>query len=591
MIKIAKRRAMIACFGLAGCFSGFSARLVYLQVTKHEEYTALAAQRHVNRQTIFAPRGTIVDSRGEILAVSEPLKTVIVDGSHITDPARVAATIADLLEMPVAEVQQKITTPRRYLILKKEVTEQVAVEIAQRLQKEKLRGIYFEQDSRRVYPNGPMLSHVLGFMNREHDGVQGIELTMNRYLRGNDGFRFIERDRLGREIVPYRGQERPARPGYNARLTVDMALQNIVEEELQTAYKKYSPELACAIMMEPQTGRILAMANYPNFDPNSPGTSEPKAMKNCSIINLVEPGSTFKIVTAAASLNDNDVSLSTIIPCEGGRFHYAGKVLRDHGHGPFPDLSVADILVKSSNIGVAKLAMKMGENRFYEYIRGFGFGERTGIALPGEIPGIVHSPYSSGWSKISITRIPMGQGVAVTPLQMVAAMSAIANGGNLMMPQIVDEIFDDEGKQVVPFAPSVVRQVVSTETTNKVKLALNDVVSQRGTAKMANVPGFSVAGKTGTAQKANERGGYYDNRYVVSFIGFMPVEEPKFVILVLLDDAKVPSNLNYGGTLAAPVFAKIAERSARHLGLQPDLETNPNLNPGAATIKLTQTAR
>ncbi len=585
MSKIAKSRAIFACFGLAGCFSVFSARLVFLQVLKHDEYAAEAARNHVLRQTIPATRGSIVDCHGEVLAISEPLKTVIADGTHIADPARLADALADLLEMPPAELRGKLTTKRQYVVLKKQVTEQVAMQIRERLRTEKLRGIYFEQDSRRVYPNGPMLGHVLGFMNHEHDGVQGIERTMNRYLRGSDGFRFIERDRLGREIVPFRREEHPARAGYNARLTIDMALQNIVEEELRAAFEKYTPEMATAIMMEPQSGRILALANYPNYDPNKPGEGEAATRRNCAIINLVEPGSTFKIVTAAAALNDHAVTLSTIIPCEHGRFHFAGRVLRDHGAGPFPDLSVADILVKSSNIGAAKLAMKLGENRFYEYIRRFGFGERTGIALPGEIAGIVHSPYSSGWSKISISRIPMGQGVAVTPLQMVAAMSAIANGGRLMMPQIVDEIFDEENNAVVAFPPSVVRQVVSPEATQCVKLALKDVVGERGTAKGGAVPGYSAAGKTGTAQKPDEKGGYYNNRYVTSFIGFLPVDQPRFVLLVLLDDAKVPSYQNYGGTLAAPVFSRIAERTAHQLGIPPDLSPDPT---AAAGIKLTR---
>jgi len=339
-------------------------------------------------------------------------------------------------------------------------------------------------------------------------------------------------------------------------------------------------------MMEPQTGRILALANFPNFDPNTPAAGEDAAKKNCAIINLVEPGSTFKIVTAAAALNEHLVDLSTVIPCESGRFLYAGRILRDHGSGPFPDLSVADILVKSSNIGSAKLAMKMGEKRFYEYLRIFGFGERTGISLPGEIAGIIHSPFSSGWSKISITRMPMGQGVAVTPIQMVTAVSAIANGGNLMLPQIVEEIFDHEGKSIVNFPPSLVRRVVDTETTQKVKVALRDVVN-RGTAKAAQVPGYSSAGKTGTAEKPDPKGGYMKNRYVVSFIGMVPAENPRFVMLVLLDDCKIPAHQNYGGTVAAPVFAKIAERAARHLGIQPDLEINPE---NAPTIKLTQTA-
>jgi len=577
MSQAGKSRVIHVFVLLAICFTLFSWRLIYLQVTQHKYYASLAAENHIIRKPIHAPRGAIYDRRGEVLAVSEPLKTVVADGTHIADPQRVAEAIADLLEMPVDKVVERLDPKRPYIVLKRKVEESVALEMRERLATLKLKGIYFEQDARRVYPNGKMLAHVIGFLNQDLDGVQGVERTMNDYLRGREGFRFTERDRAGHELVAYRGQERPARPGYNVRLTIDMSIQTIVEEELDAAFADYKPEVATVVMMQPQTGRVLAMASRPCFDANSPGQGKPAEMKNAAIINLVEPGSTFKIMTAAAALNDKLVTLDTVINCENGRFHFAGRILRDHGHGPFPNLSVADILVKSSNIGVAKLAMQMGERRFYEYIRRFGFGERTGITLPGEIQGILHPPHK--WSKISISRIPMGQGVATTPIQMVTAVSAVANGGKLMMPQIVESVFDNGNRPIVNYDPIVVRDVVSEETTELVKTALSDVVSRRGTARQAAVKGFSVAGKTGTAQKANPRGGYYDDRYVTSFIGFMPVKDPAFVMLVLFDDAKVPNSRNYGGTLAGPVFARIAERTARYLNLAPDLPEIEGIPP------------
>lgn len=584
MTGTGKKRAFHACIVLVTLFTIYSGRLVYLQVTRHEYYSGWATENHETKKSIHAPRGAILDVHGEILAVSEPLKSVVADASLIKDPAAVADALADLLEMPAAEIIKKIETNKKYIPLKHKVLESTASQILTRLSERKLRGISFEQTSRRVYPNGIMLSHVLGFLNRDEDGVQGVEMTMNQYLCGRDGFRYTERDRVGREIVAFRGQERPARDGYNVKLTVDMALQSIVEEELDVAFKAHRPEMATAILMDPKTGRILAMANRPCFNANFPAEGKDQQMKNAAIVNLVEPGSTFKIVTTAAALNDHLVNLDTVIDCENGRFNFAGKILRDHGHGPFPNLSVADVLVKSSNIGVAKMAMRMGEHRFYEYIRGFGFGERTGIALPGEIPGILAPPHK--WSKISISRIPMGQGVATTPMQMVTAMAAIANGGKLMMPQIIDSIVDNEGNTVVDFKPMLVREVVSKGATDKVKIALEEVVGKRGTAKAAAVVGFSVGGKTGTAQKANPRGGYYDDRYVTSFIGLMPVNDPAFVCIVLLDDAKVANNQNYGGVLAAPVFAQIAQRAARHLNLKPDLEVPPT-----GSIQITQAAR
>jgi cell division protein FtsI (penicillin-binding protein 3)/stage V sporulation protein D (sporulation-specific penicillin-binding protein) len=669
MSQSAKVRAIVACFGLACCFTGFSARLIDLQVTKHDAYCELAAQEHVNKLPIFAKRGTIQDIHGEILADNEPLKTVVVDGTHVTDPGKLARALSDLLELNASDIEAKITAPRRhlvlkevlsslgvsrvknliqerklkgvtleehprakdeektadggqdlvidqsrledpegvasalasqlgtdtaalkkkitafnpYVLLKKELPTSVTDAIIKRIEEQKLRGITFEQDSRRIYPNGTMLCHVLGFMSQDKGGVQGIELTFDQYLHGCDGFRYIEQDPRGKELVPYRGRERQAGDGYSVRLTVDMGLQNIVETELDSVYRQYRPEMATAIMMDPQTGRIMAMANRPNFDPNHLDETKPEQMKNCAVINMVEPGSIFKIVTASGALNDKLVTPDTIIPCEGGHFTYAGKVLHDHGHGDHPDLSWSDVLVKSSNIGAAKLAMKMGEQRFYEYIRSFGFGERTGINLPGEISGLAYPPFK--WSKISITLIPMGQGVGVTPIQMVAAMSAVANGGKLMMPQIVDAVVDNTGKTIVSYPPVVVRQVVDPETTVKVRAALEGVVSKRGTAFLAAVPGFRAAGKTGTANKPNPHGGYYDDRYVTSFIGFLPADDPKLVCLIMLDNPKASGEQMYGGTLAGPAFSHIGEKAARYLNLQPEVEP---VNPADTEMKITK---
>jgi cell division protein FtsI (penicillin-binding protein 3)/stage V sporulation protein D (sporulation-specific penicillin-binding protein) len=433
------------------------------------------------------------------------------------------------------------------------------------------------------------LCHVLGFIGEkrtrfagveesERVGVEGVERTMDKWLRGYDGFRYIERDRTGKEIVPYRGQERPSRDGYNVRLTIDMQLQHIVETELEGLYKQYRPEFATAIMMDPKTGRILAMANRPCFDPNDLTKGEtdkikPEAMKNAAVINVVEPGSVFKIVPVSASLNEKLVDLDTMINCEGGRFFYGGKILKDHGHCDHPDLNVFDVVVKSSNIGCAKLGMKLGEQRFYEYVRAFGFGERTGINLPGEVPGIVHSPKSAGWNVLTITRMPMGQGVCVTPIQMIAAMSAIANGGHLMMPQIVDAVVDESGKSIVDFTPVQMREVVSSEAAAKLRSALKDVVSKRGTAFGAAIPGYSTGGKTGTANIAKPNGGgYYENRYVTSFVGFFPVDDPQVVCLVMAYDPKAAENLTYGGLVAGPSFSRIGEQTAHYLNISPDLE-------------------
>lgn len=570
MMGSVKVRVFCACVCLTLCFTVFSYRLIQLQLVQHDRFAMQAAEKHVAKQVIHARRGQIQDVNGEVLADNEPLRNVVADGSLIRKHQieAMAQLMAGPLGIQIDELRKKLATEQRYLILKKELPEQVASDLQAQLQAKGFRGIMFEHESGRLYPNGQMLCHVLGFMDASDKGVQGIEKVMNDHLQGYDGYRFTERDRTGREIVLYRGQEREARDGANVRLTIDMALQGIVENELEVACARYRPKSAIAIMMRPKTGELLALANRPAFDPNHPGSGKPEQMRNDAIISLVEPGSTFKIVPVAAAINEEAANLDSVLFCENGRFAYGGRTLKDH-HG-YGNMTVREIMAKSSNIGCAKLAMRLGDQTFYEYVRRFGFGERTGIALPGEITGIVNPPHS--WSKISITRIPMGQGVAVTPLQMITAMSAIANGGSLMMPQIIRSVVDRNGNTVVDFQPVKIRQVVKPQTAAMVRTALADVVSERGTAALAKVSGFRVAGKTGTAQKVDPKGGYMEGKYVVSFVGFMPAENPEFACLVMLDDANASEQQNYGGLIAAPVFSQIAERAARYMNLEPATE-------------------
>jgi cell division protein FtsI (penicillin-binding protein 3)/stage V sporulation protein D (sporulation-specific penicillin-binding protein) len=304
-------------------------------------------------------------------------------------------------------------------------------------------------------------------------------------------------------------------------------------------------------------------------------------MKNRAVIDMMEPGSTFKIVTAAAALNERKVKPDTTIFCENGAWTYGGRVL--HDHKPFGELTVRDVLIKSSNIGAAKLAMSVGEEKFYEYIRRFGFGDRTGIELPGEIGGMIHSPQT--WSKISITRIPMGHEIGVTPLQMTAAMAAIANGGKLVTPRIVKSITESNGETVTTFSPIVLRQVISSQTATIIGDALRGVVSDRGTAAAAAVPGFTIAGKTGTAQKVDPKGGYEHGKYIVSFTGYLPADRPEFVGLVVLDDAHTNKpELNYGGLVAGPIFARVAEKAARYLDLEPHEEPGKGVTAGRVAL-------
>lgn len=587
MRKPERMRIAIACGAGALVFTIFSARLVDLHVVKHAEYSRIAAEKNMVRQPIPAKRGLILDRNGDKLAVNLPVHTVFADASHIKEPAAVSELVARYLDLKKQEVSEKISTGGKYLVLKRKVPDETVLKLQAEMRERDLRGVYTEVDSIRAYPNGSMLGHVLGYLNHERKGVQGIERTMETLLAGEDGFRYTERDRTGREIVLYRGQEQEAQHGKNIRLTIDMGLQAILEEEIDATYRDLKPHTVNAIMVDPKTGEILAMASRPCFDPNNPGVANPETMKNRSIIDMVEPGSTFKIVVAAGALNEGKVDEKSSIFCENGRFFYGGRTLRDH-HG-YGQMSAHEILVKSSNIGCAKMAMMMGGEKYYEYVRRFGFGERLGIDLPGEIPGLVHPP--SRWDKLTITRMPMGHSIAVTPLQITMGMSVIANGGKLMAPQIVKSIESQEG-DVERRQPKVVRQVIPEKTAHFISDALAGVTQPGGTAIFARVNGFNVAGKTGTAQKVSDKGGYAPGKYVVSFVGYMPAEDPEFVCLVMVDDAQVSSGLNYGGLVAAPIFSRIAERSARHLDLvptQPAIALQPD--PITASMDAEETTR
>ena len=587
-------RAAIVCFALVGVFSLFSVRLIYLQVIQHDVYVQLAAEKHVHKQVIYARRGVIRGCRGEPLAENRRIYDVAADGSHIRNPAALAQAIAGQLEMDPAELEAKLKAvvgktiadkKTESRVLKRGVSEEVYENIAKIIKGQKqLSGIYFDLNFDRVYPNGSLLAQVIGFLDAGHEPRLGIERSMQDFLQGTNGCRYLEEDQKGHELVQYRGLETPAKDGCDVRLTIDMQLQNIVESELDAAFAQYKPKMAAAVMVRPTTGEILALASRPTFDCNDPRSSTPEQQKNRPIGDMVEPGSTFKIVVTSAALEEKVATPETKIYCENGAYTYAGRVLHD-AH-PMGILTLHQVLAHSSNIGAAKLAIQLGKDRFYQYIRRYGFGESTGIPLPGEIPGLVNPPYR--WSELDITRVPMGQSVAVTPLQMVTAMSAIANGGVLMKPMIISEIDDPDARPVVSYSPVQVRRVVSTDTAKKIVSALKDVVSAQGTAKDAAVPGFTVAGKTGTAQKIDPRGGYLQGKYVVSFVGFMPADDPKFTLLVVVDDPDVKRGEAFGGTVAAPVFAKIAKRAADYLGLQP---TGPVGPPGlvATPKKLTST--
>ena len=576
------RRAGLICIGLAVLFSIYSGRLVHLQVGMHGKYSEMAAESTAKKKDIPAQRGLITDSRGEVLALNVPIYQVIADGKLLretkADLPVLSAILARHLSMDAAQLLEKIDSADPYIPLRDKVDAVTVSALKSDIREARVRGVMFEAQPQRSYPSEDRLAHVLGFLNREGRGVQGVEMMMEPYLRGENGFVFTERDRTGREIVAYRGMRREARDGMTVELTVDMALQEIVERELDDAYRQLKPNMITAVFVRPGTGEVLAMATRPAFNPNQPGQADVETTKNRAVIEMFEPGSTFKIVVIAAALNENAVTPASMFHCENGNFHYAGRTLRDvKAYGP---LSVHDIMVKSSNIGCAKIAMQIGADTFHEYIRRFGFGERTGIGLPGEIHGIVRPRHS--WSGLSITRIPMGHEVAVTPMQSVMSLAVVANGGNMMLPQIVRSVKDGSGREVVSFRPQVVRRVISEQAAASVAASLSDVVSDRGTARHAAITGFQVAGKTGTAQRVDPKGGYTPGKYVVSFAGYFPASRPEVAGIIVVDDARTPGGLNYGGTVAAPIFSRIGEGFVRHL----DMVADAPVSPDGATVAL-----
>ena len=573
-------RIGVVCALLVLVFTGFAWRLIHLQVLQHDYFSEIAAQKHETRQVIPARRGRILDRNGEELAVNIPVRTVTADGTHIHDPALLAEVAAPFLDMPVKDLAQKLSTKRQYVVIRKEVSEEKAQDMMRAIEKANLHGLYLEEGALRSYPNGEMLCHVLGFVDHSGHGIDGIEKMFDAELAGHDGFRMIEHDRKGREIVVYRGQEQLPENGTDIRLTVDMGLQAIVEHEVEETYKIDHPAGATAILADPSTGEILAMACRPNYDPNHFNDAKPEQMRNRAITDMYEPGSTFKIVIADAALNEGIVDANTRIYCENGHFSYGGKILKDH-HG-YGDLTLSEILMKSSNIGSAKMALRMKDDTYYDYVRKFGFGAKTGIPLYGEISGMVNPPHR--WDALTKTRMAMGQAVAVTPMQMVMAMSSVANGGRLMKPQLI--LCKGEGSAVNP--PQVVRDVVKPGTAKFVATALRGVVSNEGTAPQAKIDGYNVAGKTGTAQKISTHGGYLEGRYIVSFAGFFPSANPKLMGLVIVDDAKLSSEANFGGLVAAPVFSKIGGKAARYLDLPPDNQPSvaDNAQPKNATASI-----
>lgn len=619
------RRLTLLAFLLVTAFCALGYRLVDLQVRQHEELSA-KADDNIKRSSVREPRrGEIRDIHGTRLSASVFVKTICADPTLIGDRQQeVARVLAPWLQMDEAELIKKLQNRvirydekgqpvhDQYVVLQRKVRRETWEQIQSAMtnvaasvdmkgfSREKKRfywnlrtkAIFADrrEDQLRVFPNVGSAAHLIGYVRTDEDtvgrstvfqtkGLYGIERTFDEVLDGTRGWREYERNSRGHELVRSRRADIEARPGDNVVLTIDAGLQYIVESELIQGWKDHTPVSASAVAVRPQTGEILAMATFPNFDPHHPGMFQLDALRNRVVSDSYEPGSTFKIVVVAGALNDGLVSLDDQFHCENGAFRYAGRTL--HDHGSYGILSVEEIITKSSNIGAAKIGLKMGKERLHKYIRDFGFGKRTGIPLPLEAWGTVHPV--KDWGGQTITSVPMGHEVAVTPLQLVMAMSAIANNGKLMRPLLVDHIENSEGKHVrhpsLPadaFLPAEAGQAVSPRTAKLMVQALKTVPQKGGTAPKTALEHYTVAGKTGTAQKVGVVGkdrdgkdvmGYMKGAYFASFCGFFPADDPEICILVLFDE---PKNGYYGGTVAGPVFQRIARRAAKYLNIPPE---------------------
>ncbi|MFH1640493.1 MAG: penicillin-binding transpeptidase domain-containing protein, partial [Candidatus Omnitrophota bacterium] len=428
--------------------------------------------------------------------------------------------------------------------------------LAEKIRSLNIKGLDFIKESKRSFPNGYLASHVIGFSGLDNIGLEGTELYYDKYLKGEAGWAVFLKDARQKKLDLWKKMVLP-KDGYSLVLTIDEVIQYIAERELDKAYNTYNAKGASIIVMDPHTGAILALANRPTFDLNEYSSADKESKRNRSICDLFEPGSVFKIVTLSAALEEKKVSEEDKFFCENGSYRVSSHIL--HDHHPHGWLTFREVIEQSSNIGTTKVAQILGNETICRYLKLFGFGSKLGIDMPGEIAGITRP--ARLWSKISIAAVPIGQEVGVTALQLANAISVIANGGQLMKPYIVSEIRDKFGQKIKAFAPTMINKVISVDTAERAKRILAGVI-ENGTGKLAKVPGFSAAGKTGTAQKLEANGTYSHNKFIASFIGFAPVEEPVIAIVVILDD---PHPYYFGGVVAAPVFKNVANDVLRYL--------------------------
>ncbi|MBT5903602.1 MAG: penicillin-binding protein 2 [Opitutaceae bacterium] len=558
------------------CFASVGVRLVHLHVLERERLVSYVDRARSSITKEQARRGDILDAKGDVLATSRTVIQLGVDPQMLREEDRqhwpeLARLIGEPLEQLVStfnRTQRVSKTGKTSLVRWAKLVDEIEESTYDAVLKLGVKGVYGNRSYRRAYPRNQLAAHLVGFVNREDQPSGGIEAFADFYLRGQDGWRESEKDGLRREMAQFRKREVPANDGYSVTLSIDSMVQHLIETELAYIGETYQPAKASIIVTDAKSGFLLGLANYPTFDLNEYGRATMDQQRNTAVTDLLDPGSTFKIVATSAALNRGLVTPQSKFNCSIDSIEFQGRVRKfmpdDHSYDH--PLTVAEIISQSSNIGAAQLGMRLGEKGMYQAARAFGFGEVTGFPLGYESRGLLNTP--DKWSALEITRIPAGYSVSATPIQIHYAMATIASGGELLRPQVVKEIRDAQGRDVYSFGGVARRRVIKAEVARQMSRMLVGVTVE-GTAKAAAIEGYEVAGKTGTAQKLID-GRYSKRNHVGSFVGFFPASNPEVVVTVIVDDARLDrGRLNYGSAVAVPSFRRVAEQLISYLDIKP----------------------
>jgi len=563
-----RRRIPWIFFLLLFSLGGVAGKLFFLQIQQRDRLSERATKQYRRLLPIVSRRGTIYDRSGRELAVSLKVASVFAQPAAIENPEGTAKALAPILGQPATHLLSLLTSDKLFVWLERQV-EPAQSEAINDLN---LKGIGLYPESRRYYPRQELAAHVLGMVGLDDRGLEGLEHQYDDLLGGQPEYITAQQDALGRII--FRHEEERGRPLiFDLTLTIDEVLQYTAERELQRAVERSQAKTGTAIVMDPWTGEILALANQPTFDPNKYKRGGSFAKRNRAVTDYFEPGSVFKVILAAGALEEGVVRPSDRFHGENGAIEVGGVTIRDHEK--YGWLTVQEILAHSSNVGAIKIGQKLGKSLYYHYISGFGFGSLTGLDLPGETPGFIRRP--KGWSGLSLSVLSLGQEISVTPVQIATAFSAVANGGILVRPHIVRDLRAQDGSVARHVEPVMIRRVISQQTAQSLLTILRSAVEE-GTGKEAALEQYSVAGKTGTAQKVDPVTGRYSHqRVVASFVGAVPAESPRLVILVTIDE---PETLRWGGSIAAPTFREIARDALQYLRVPPSPTRNVRLVRG-----------